>query len=50
MNEDVKNYLLASSELGQDMQEDIDMYITKDWLNEVEQKLDSIFKNLIRKT
>ena len=50
MNEDVKNYLSASSELGQHMQEDIDMYITKDRLNEVEKKLDSIFKNIIRKT
>ena len=33
-NEDVKNYILASSGLDQHMQEDIDIDITKDRLNE----------------
>ena len=50
-NEDVKNYLLASSKLGQHMQEDIDMYITKDRSNEASFrcKLNPMFKNLMRR-
>ena len=49
-NEDVKNYLLASSGLDQHMQEDIDIDITKDRLNEasLRRKLDPVFKNTIR--
>ena len=46
---DVKNYLLPSSKLGQHMQEDINMYITRNRLNEGSfiRKLDPIFKNII---
>ena len=49
-NEDVKNYLLASSELAQHMQEDIRMYITIDRLNKASFrcKLDPFFKNIIQ--
>ena len=45
-NEDVKNYLLASSELAQHMQEDI----TIDRLNKASFrcKLDPFFKNIIQ--
>lgn len=33
-SEGVKNYLLATSEFGKYMQEDINMYVTRDKLNE----------------
>ena len=33
-NENVKNYLLATSKFGKHMQEDINLYITRDRLNE----------------
>ena len=45
----VKNYLLASRELGKHMQGNIDMYITKDRLNKVSflRQLDPMFKSLL---
>ena len=49
-SEDVKNFLLAAYEFGQDIQSDIDLYVTKGKLNEASfrQKLDPIAKNVIR--
>ena len=52
-SENVKNYLLASREHGngKHMQDDIDMYITKDRLREASfcRKLDPMFKNLLHR-
>ena len=49
-NKDIKNYLLTTSEFGKHMQEDIDMYITRDRLNEAgfRRKLHPMTKNVIR--
>ena len=48
-NEDVKDSLLPTSEFGKHMQEDIDMYITRDRLNEASfcRKLNPIAQNII---
>lgn len=50
-NENVKNYLLATSKFGKCMQEDINLYITRDRLNEASfrRKLDPIAKNAMRR-
>ena len=50
-SEDVKNFLLALSELSKHMQDDIDMYIRKDIHNErnFPRKLDPMLKNLLCK-
>ena len=47
---DVKNYLLATSDFGKGMQDDINMYVTCDRLNKTRfrQKLDPISKNIFR--
>ena len=49
--DDVKNYLLATSDFGKGMQDDINMYITRDRLNNASfrQKLDPIPKNILRR-
>ena len=49
--EDVKNYLLASSDYGQEIQSDIDPYVTRGKLNKVSfrRKLDPIAKNAVKK-
>ena len=48
-SKNVKNYLLAISSLGQQMQEDMNIYFTRDILNEVSfrRKLYLITKNVI---
>ena len=48
-SKNVKNYLLAISSLGQQMQEDMNIYFTRDRLNEVSfrRKLYLITKNVI---
>ena len=48
-SQNVKNYLLAISSLGQQMQEDMNIYFTRDILNEVSfrRKLYLITKNVI---
>ena len=50
LSDDVKNYLLATSVFGQDIQLKIDLYLTKGHLNEASfrQKLDPIMKSVIR--
>ena len=50
-SEDVKTYLLATSDLGIGMQDDINMYVTRDRLNNTSfrQKLDPTAKNIFRK-
>ena len=50
LSNDVKNYLLATSESGQDIQSEIDLYVTKGCLNKTSfrRKLDLIAKNIIR--
>ena len=50
LNEDVRSYLLATTEFGQEIQFDIDFYITRDKLNQASfrRKLDPIAKNIIR--
>ena len=50
-SEDVKNYLLATSDYGKRMQKDINMYITRDKLNNASfrQKLDPIAQNIFRR-
>ena len=49
-NEDVKNFLLVASKFGQEMQGEIDLYITKDRLNKASfrWKFDPISKNMFR--
>ena len=49
-NEDVRNHLLATTEFGQEIQSDIDLYITRDRLNQASfrTRLDPIAKNVIR--
>ena len=50
-SQDVKDYLLATSEYEKQIQEDIDPYITRDRLKEASfrRKLDRIAKDVIRK-
>ena len=50
LSDDVKNYLLATSKFDQDMQSEIDLYVTKGHLNVAifRRKLDPIAKNVIR--
>lgn len=50
-SQDVKDYLLATSEYEKQIQEDIDLYITRDRLKEASfrRKLDRIAKYVIRK-
>ena len=50
-NQDVKNYLLPTSDFGKGMQDDINMYVTRDRLNNASfrQKLDCIAKNIFRR-
>ena len=50
-SEDVKNYLLATSNFGKGMQDDINMYVTRDRLNNTSfrQKSNPIAKNIFRK-
>ena len=50
-SEDVKNYLLASSDFGKGNQDDINMYVTRDRLNNASfrQKLDPIAKNIFKR-
>ena len=49
--EDVKNYLLASSDYAQEIQSDIDPYVTRGKLNKASfrRKLDPIAKNAVKK-
>ena len=48
---DVKNYLLATSNFGNGMQDDINMHVRRDGLNSASfrQKLNPIAKNIFRK-
>ena len=48
---DVKNYLLATSNFGKGMQDDINMHVRRDSLNSASfrQKLNPISKNIFRK-
>ena len=48
---DVKNYLLATSHFGKSMQDGINMYITRDRLNNTSfrQKLNPIAQNIFRR-
>ena len=50
-NDDVKNYLLATSNFGKGMQDDINKYVTRDKLNNASfrQNLDPITKNIFRR-
>ena len=50
-SEDVRNYLLATSDFGKGMQDDIIMYVIRDRLNNASfrQKLDPIAKNIFRR-
>ena len=47
---DIKYFLLATSDFGQEIQRPIDLYVTQDRLNEASfrRKLDLILKNIIR--
>ena len=49
-NEDIENYLLVTTEYGQEIQSDIDLHITRDGLNQASfrRKLDPIAKNVIK--
>ena len=49
--EDIKNYLLAISNFGKGTQDYINLYITRDRLNNASfrQKLDPIAKNIFRR-
>ena len=49
LSEYINKYLLATSEFGQEMQDEIDLYVTIDRLNEASfrRKLDPISKNII---
>ena len=49
--ENVQNYLLATSNLGKGMQDDISLYVTRDKLNNASfrQKLDLIEKNIFQR-
>lgn len=48
--EDVKNFLIATSQFGEEIQGEIDLYVTNNRLNEASfrRKLDPIAKNIIR--
>ena len=50
-SEDLRNYLLTSREIGEVIQEDIDMIVTDGKLNDtvVKQRLDDLYKNLLRR-
>ena len=50
-SEDLRNYLLTSREIGEVIQEDIDMIVTDGKLNDtvVKQRLDHLYKNLLRR-
>ena len=50
-SEDVKNYLLATSDFGKGMQDDINMYVPRDRLNNASfrQKVNPIAKNVFRR-
>ena len=50
-DEDVKNYLLATIDFGKGMQDDINMYVTRNRLNNASfrQKLNPIAKNISRR-
>ena len=49
--ENVQNYLLATSNLGKEMQDDISLYVTRGRLNNARfrQKLDPIEKNIFQR-
>ena len=49
-SEDVNKFLLATSEFGQEIHEEINLYVTNNRLNEASfrQKLDPISKNIIK--
>ena len=49
-DDDVKNYVLATSDFGKGMLDDINMYVTRDRLNNASfrQKLNPISKNIFR--
>ena len=50
--EDVQKYLLATSDLANSMQTDINYYVTRDRINDASsfrQKLDPISKNILRR-
>ena len=50
-SEDLRNYLLTSREIGEVIQEDIDMIVTDGKLNDtvVKQRLNDLYKNLLRR-
>ena len=50
-SEDLRNYLLTSREIGEVIQENIDMIVTDGKLNDtvVKQRLDHLYKNLLRR-
>ena len=50
-SEDVKKYLLATSDFFKGVQNDINLYVTRDRINSasLRQKLDPIAKNIIRR-
>lgn len=50
LRKDVKKFLLATCEFGQEIQGEIDLYVTNDRLNEAifSRKLDLVLKNIIK--
>ena len=50
LKKDIKYFLLATSDFGEEIQRQIDLYVTQDRLNEASfrKKLDLILKNIIR--
>ena len=50
MSEDVKNFLLATSDFGEEIQQQLDLYVSNNNLNEASfrRRLDRISENIIR--
>ena len=50
MSEDVKNFLLANSDFGEEIQQQLDLYVSNNNLNEASfrRRLDRISENIIR--
>ena len=50
LSEDVKKFLLATSDFGEEIQGELDLYVTNNRLNEARfrRRLDPISKNIIR--
>ena len=50
MSEDVKNFLLATSDFGEEIQRQLDLYVSNNNLNEASfrSRLDRISENIIR--